>query len=98
MNTNRLANTPEPPYYVVIFTSKRTGIEEGYAEMAEHMMALASKQPGFLRVETAHEDQVGITVSYWKDEVSIQSWRELADHQEAQRLGKENGMSSILFE
>jgi heme-degrading monooxygenase HmoA len=31
-----------------------------------------------------------ITVSYWKDENSINSWKEQADHQEAQRLGKEN--------
>ncbi len=90
MNTDSLANTPEPPYYAVIFTSKRTDVGSGYAEMAARMMALASRQPGFLGVETSHDDQIGITASYWKDEKSIHAWKEQADHQEAQRLGKEN--------
>ncbi len=89
MKTDSLADTPEPPYYVVIFSSKRTDVGAGYAEMAARMTDLASRQPGFLGAETAHEDQIGITVSYWKNEKSIQSWKEQADHQEAQRLGKE---------
>ncbi|QZA79962.1 antibiotic biosynthesis monooxygenase family protein [Deefgea piscis] len=42
------ANTPKPPYYAVIFTSIRTEDEQGYAEMAEKMLALAQDQPGFL--------------------------------------------------
>lgn len=58
-----IANTPEPPYYAVIFTSERTDVDEGYAAMAERMLALARTQPGFLGVESAR-DGVGITVSY----------------------------------
>ncbi len=90
MNADRLAHTPEPPYFVVIFTSKRTGFGAGCTEMAKRIMAPASTQPGFLGVETAHEDPKGITVSYWQDEESITSWKKQADHQEAQRLGKEH--------
>ncbi len=90
MNTDRLAHTPEPPYFVVIFTSMRAEFGEGYTETAERMMALASKQPGFLGAETVHENSIGITVSYWQDEESITSWKEQADHQEAQQLGKEH--------
>jgi len=38
--------TPEPPYYAVIFSSKRTGVDEGYGAMAQRMVELASEQPG----------------------------------------------------
>lgn len=83
-----IANTPEPPYYAVIFTSQRTNVDEGYAAMAERMLALARTQPGFLGVESAR-DGVGITVSYWRDLESIRHWKSDLEHQEAQRLGRE---------
>ncbi|WP_439834413.1 antibiotic biosynthesis monooxygenase family protein [Aeromonas enteropelogenes] len=83
-----IANTPEPPYYAVIFTSQRTDVDEGYAAMAERMLTLARTQPGFLGVESAR-DGVGITVSYWRDLESIRHWKGDLEHQEAQRLGRE---------
>lgn len=49
------AQTPKPPYYAVIFTSIRTGGDQGYGLMAEKMVALASRQPGFLGVESVYE-------------------------------------------
>jgi hypothetical protein len=36
------ASTPEPPYYAVIFTSTRTAVDEGYGEVADRMVELAS--------------------------------------------------------
>lgn len=84
-----IAKTPAPPYYAVIFTSLRTNGDNGYAEMADKMVELAKKQPGFLGVESARE-QIGITVSYWKDLESIRKWRENPDHQVARRKGKED--------
>lgn len=50
--TYMLANTPSTPYYVVIFTSIRTDIEEGYEEMAQEMVRLAALQPGYLGHES----------------------------------------------
>ncbi|WP_459873598.1 antibiotic biosynthesis monooxygenase family protein [Halomonas shantousis] len=50
------ANTPEPPYYAVIFSSHRTEGDHGYAAMAERMVALAATQPGFLGIESAREE------------------------------------------
>jgi len=47
-----LAKTPSPPYYAVIFTSRRTEGDRGYGHMADRMVELASKQPGFLGVES----------------------------------------------
>ena len=85
-----LASTPEPPYYAVIFTSLRTDGDDGYGRMAERMAELAAQQPGFLGVESARDASgLGITVSYWKDEDSIQAWKAHLEHAVAQRLGKE---------
>ena len=83
-----IAKTPEPLYYAVIFTSHRTEGDNGYGEMAEKMVELAAKQPGFLGVESARES-VGITVSYWKDLESIKMWKQNAKHMMAQKRGKE---------
>ena len=81
-----IAKTPQPPYYAVIFTSIRTGIEKGYAEMAAEMEKLVEIQPGFLGFESAREG-LGITVSYWKDLESIKNWRENPAH----IITRENG-------
>lgn len=83
-----IAKTPAPPYYAVIFTSVRTDTEDGYASMAELMMRLAPEQPGYLGVEHAREE-LGLTVSYWRDEASIAAWKANAEHQLAQRQGRE---------
>lgn len=82
-----IAETLSPPYYAVIFTSIRTEGDNGYAEMAEYMVELASQQDGFLGMESAR-NEVGITVSYWRDLESIKKWRENPDHSEARELGR----------
>lgn len=89
-----IANTPKPPYYAVIFTSHRTEGDRGYGQMADRIVKLASKQPGFLGVESARED-IGITVSYWSDLESIRQWKANAEHQEAQKLGHDKWYSSF---
>lgn len=83
---SEIAQTPEPPYYAVIFSSHRTDDDNGYAEMAERMVELASRQPGFLGVESVREN-LGITVSYWRSLEAIRNWKRNAEHREAQRLG-----------
>jgi heme-degrading monooxygenase HmoA len=83
-----IAQTPQPPYYAVIFTSHRTDIEDGYGDMAQKMVDLAAEQPGFLGVESAR-DGLGITVSYWESLEAIKHWKANAEHQLAQQLGRE---------
>ena len=84
------AQTPEPPYYAVIFTSQRTEGDAGYADMAERMVALAAQQPGFLGVESVRgADGLGITVSYWESEQAIAAWRANAEHSVARQQGRE---------
>lgn len=84
------AHTPEPPYYAVIFSSKRTEGDQGYEAMAQAMFDLALRQPGCLGAESARgADGFGITVAYFTDEASIAAWKQNGQHLAAQRLGKE---------
>lgn len=89
-----IANTPKPPYYAVIFTYHRTEGDNGYGEMAVKMVELASRQPGFLGIESARQE-VGITVSYWTDLDSIRKWKTNIEHQKAQKLDREKWYSSF---
>ena len=83
----RPAETPTPPYYAVIFTSLRTEADAGYGEMAALMERLADAQPGYLGMEAAREE-LGITVSYWRDLEAIAAWKAHLDHRGAQSLGR----------
>lgn len=94
MESPQIADTPEPPYYAVIFSSVRTEGENGYSEMALTMEELTARQPGFLGLDSARE-QVGITVCYWKDLESIKKWKNHIEHQQAQKLGHEKWYKSF---
>lgn len=83
-----IANTPQPPYYAVIFTSLRTDGDDGYEAMADEMFALASAQDGFLGVDSAR-NEVGITVSYWKTHEAIRNWKANSRHLMAQKYGRD---------
>ena len=93
----QLAQTPEPPYFAVIFTSLRKPEDAGYGEMAARMLELAVAQPGFLGVDFARDPVTGvsITVSYWKDEASIAGWRTHAEHRIAQAKGRAQWYSAF---
>lgn len=79
----------QPPYYAVIFTSKRTNIDLDYNEIAQKMVELAQQQEGYLGIESAREE-IGITVSYWKSLEAINLWKRNLDHIQAQRNGIAN--------
>jgi len=90
MDNDRFAKTPEPPYYAVIFSSLRTGIDGGYGLTARRMLELAAQQPGYLGAESARNaDGFGITVSYWDSEAAISNWKSQAEHQAVQTLGRQ---------
>ena len=84
------ANTPEPPYDAVIFSSlcNDVGMVE-YEETSEFMIALASQQPGFIGVESARGIAgFGVTVSYWESEEAIAAWKHDADHTHVRQRGR----------
>lgn len=83
-----IASTPQPPYYAVIFTSIRTEGDNGYAEAAENILALARQQPGFLGYESARNG-LGISVSYWSSLEAIKAWRNNSSHKEVQSRADE---------
>ena len=84
------AKTPEPPYYCVIFTSRRKpGIEHDYYDASARMLELAATMPGFLGIESARNPEgLGITVSYWESEAAIKNWRTHAEHVVVQKKGR----------
>ena len=89
------ATTPDPPYYAVIFTSRRDERpDDGFAEADERLYALAQGQPGFLGYETAATGAVGITVSYWESEAAIAAWKAIAEHRAAQEAGRSQWFES----
>lgn len=74
----------------VIFTSQRSGDDEGYAAMAERMMTLVEAQDGYLGATSVRDPAtgVGITVSYWRDEAAARQWKQVAEHRVAQSEGR----------
>jgi heme-degrading monooxygenase HmoA len=89
-----IANTPSPPYYAVIFSSTRTDVDNSYSEMADLMIELASQELGFLGVESVR-NELGITVSYWRDLESIKKWRENTEHSIAREKGRKEWYQSF---
>jgi heme-degrading monooxygenase HmoA len=83
------AETPRPPYWVVVFTSQRTPDDDaGYAAAADRMVELTRQSPGFLGIESARgADGLGITVCYWDSEEAIAGWRAHVEHAEAREQG-----------
>lgn len=90
MDPHRFATTPAPPYYAVVFTSRRTDQDAaGYAEANALMLGLAAEVPGFLGVESARDaDGFGITVSYWTDEEAIARWKAHTEHAVIRERGR----------
>lgn len=86
------ARLPEPPYYAVIFSSRRNAVDDaGYAAAAQRMVDLAAQQPGFLGIEATRDGEgFGITVSYWTDEAAIAAWKHQADHAATRAYGREH--------
>ncbi len=86
-----IADTPEAPYWAVIFTAVFSGREEAeYGETAERMVELAHQSPGFLGYESAQgEGGLEITVSYWDSEEAIRAWKRNSEHIMAQKRGRE---------
>jgi heme-degrading monooxygenase HmoA len=87
------AKTPTVPYYAVIFTSVRVDGDNGYSSMSERMVKLVRDQDGFLGFESVREE-IGITVSYWRDMESIAKWKANMEHVVAQDKGKQEWYSS----
>jgi heme-degrading monooxygenase HmoA len=88
--------TPDPSYYVAIFTSNHSGKDvKGFAAIAERLVELVRKHSGFLAMDSVEgAGGVGIVVAYWKNEDSIRKWKQHLEHMEAQSLGRQRWLRS----
>jgi heme-degrading monooxygenase HmoA len=85
-----LAEPGDPPYTAVIFTSVRLPAADRpeYAATAARMEQLAAEQPGYLGIETAASDGLGVSVSYWRSPADAAAWKAVAEHAAAQVTGR----------
>jgi heme-degrading monooxygenase HmoA len=84
-----LAENLAPPYYAAILDEPQNGfIDFRNGAPADHMVTLATRQPGFLGLETSR-DPAGrrVTVSYWKDIAAIEGWKTAGDRRIHDRFG-----------
>lgn len=77
---------PASGFYAVIFSSEKSEDRDGYAEMDELTMLLASEQPGYLGYESVSDGQRSIFISYWESKEAIDGWSAHATH----KLAKSN--------
>jgi heme-degrading monooxygenase HmoA len=71
----------QQPVYAVIFTSRRTSGDNGYAETAARLASLAASMPGYLDAQSVRDaDGNGITVSYWDSLEAIAAWKRHPEH------------------
>jgi len=79
------------PYYVAIFTSKRTGEdEEGYGLMDEKMFGLVEDQAGFMGAESfSNSEGKNVTIVKFRTKEEMIDWRNNPAHREAQTKGRE---------
>ncbi|WP_405855661.1 antibiotic biosynthesis monooxygenase [Streptomyces sp. NBC_00090] len=93
--TPKLVAGLEPPYYTAVFTSVRPEAPEGYAETSSRMQEIVKEIPGFLGYESARSPGgIGITVAYFRDLESLDSWRLDTEHQAAKAYGREHWYES----
>ena len=80
--------TMKPPYYAVIFTSRKTRELEAYAVTAARMQALCEQQTGFLHMVHGTTDEgYSVTTCYWQDLEAIAAWKANGEHAMAQAQG-----------
>jgi heme-degrading monooxygenase HmoA len=85
----RLTENLTPPYYEAVLKETQEGLKDkNHVAPSDEMVTLATRQHGFLGLETAR-DKKGkqITVSYWKDVDAIEGWINACDEKINHRFG-----------
>lgn len=76
---------------VVVFRSRiNPGNAEAFSPLAEKMHALAREMPGFISYKVyLAEDGERVSIHEWETVEHLHAWRDLPQHAEAQKLGRE---------
>ena len=85
---SHILETPEPPYYAVLFTAVMGENLEGYEETNLRLKEEAAKIPGFLGVESSGNEREHISIVYWKTLEAIDLWRNHLEHVKAKNQGR----------
>ncbi len=83
---------------VVVFRAKLKMVDDEYHETAARMRELALTKFSCLEFHAVCEGDEEVALSYWRDEASIQAWREHPEHKEAQRRGQQKWYHSYKVE
>ncbi len=68
-----------------------SGKREEYLALAAGMREALNKSDGFLsieRFESLYEEGKLLSLQFWRDEESVQAWRQRLDHRSMQSLGR----------
>ena len=84
-----LAEHLTPPYYAATLNERRDGLKDGdHIAPADEMVTLATRQPGFLGLESSRNQKGDHkTVSYWKDVDAIEGWINAGENKISHRFG-----------
>jgi heme-degrading monooxygenase HmoA len=78
----------------VIFEVKPTKAgKEEYLELAGKLRDFLENRPGFISIERFQsliEEGKILSLSFWEDEESIETWRNVVEHRTAQKAGKDS--------
>ena len=78
--------------YAVIFEVTPTiESKEEYLKIEAHLREFLKDQEGFISIErfqSLTEESKVLSLSFWQDEKSIETWRNLLEHRSAQAKGK----------
>ena len=76
---------------VIFEVRPRAGEREHYLDVAARLRPLLETVDGFVsveRFESLAEPGKLLSLSFWRDEESVARWRRLAEHRDAQALGR----------
>jgi len=84
--------------YVVIFKAKIKSLDQKYFDTANQLREKALTEFNCQKFEAVSENDFEIALSYWNSLEDIQAWHKDAEHQAAQRLGKQRWYESFSVE
>lgn len=84
--------------YAVIFKAKVKNIDHEYYKTAERMRELAINEYACIGFDSVCEEDNEISISFWKSEEAIKSWKQNKEHLKAQEIGKKKYYSSYSVE
>ena len=80
--------------YAVIFEVKPKKEDKNeYLKIASELRGLLKDHDGFISIErfqSLTEEGKILSLSFWRDEAAIEKWRNLMEHRDAQKKGKDS--------